>query len=56
MDITEITMRLNKLDYQSLNELRISSEGESDVCYAKAFGGLVVELVQEIPTQYPESE
>jgi hypothetical protein len=56
LDITEITRRLNKLDYQSLNEQRISSEGESDVCYAKSFGGLLLELVQEIPAQYPESQ
>ena len=54
-DITELTKRLSKLGYQSLNQHQISPDGKVRVCYVKAFEGLLLELVQALPPQYPES-
>lgn len=54
-DIAELTMRLSKLGYQSLNDHQISPNGKVRVCYVKAFEGLLLELVETLPPQYPES-
>ena len=48
-DIAELTKSLSKLGYQSLNEYQISLDGKVRVCYVKAFEGLLLELVEELP-------
>ena len=50
-DIAELTKSLSKLGYQSLNEYQISPDGKVRVCYVKAFEGLLLELVEELPTK-----
>lgn len=55
-DIAELTKRLSKLGYQSLNEHQISPDGKVRVCYVKAFEGLLLELVESLPLQYPDSK